>query len=91
MEKSGEGKQEGCAKAQDSWPPTRHCPSWPKGQEIEISTTGRDCKFQCRIQKSKNILPFNVSKVFKIKLGGLPSARNLQVFILIAWISVNYN
>ena len=45
-EKSGEGKQEGCAKAQDGWPPTRppHCTSWLKGQETEISTAGTDCK-----------------------------------------------
>ena len=29
LEKSGEGKQEGCAKAQDGWPPTPHCaPGW---------------------------------------------------------------
>ena len=39
-----EGKQEGCAKAQDGWPPTPHCTSWLKGQETEISTAGTDCK-----------------------------------------------
>ena len=44
LEKSGEGKQEGCAKAQDGWPPTPHCTSWLKGQETEISTASRDCK-----------------------------------------------
>ena len=44
LEKSGEGKQEGCAKAQDGWPPTPHCTSWLKGQETEISTAGTDCK-----------------------------------------------
>ena len=49
LEKSGEGKQEGCAKAQDGWPPAPHCTSWLKGQETEISTAGRDCKVQCCI------------------------------------------
>ena len=44
LEESGEGKQEGFAKAQDGWPPTPHCISWLKGQEMEISTAGRDCK-----------------------------------------------
>ena len=44
LEKSGEGKQEGCAKAQDGWPPTPHCTSWLKGQETEISNAGTDCK-----------------------------------------------
>ena len=45
MAKSGEGKQEGCAKAQDGWPPPPpHCTSWLKGQETEISTAGTDCK-----------------------------------------------
>ena len=44
LEKSGEGKQEGWAKAQDGWPPTPHCTSWLKGQETEISTAGTDCK-----------------------------------------------
>ena len=44
LEKSGEGKQEGCAKVQDGWPSTLHCTSWLKGQETEISTAGRDCK-----------------------------------------------
>ena len=40
LEKSGEGKQEGCAKAQDNWPPAPHCTSWLKGYETEISTVG---------------------------------------------------
>ena len=31
LEKSGEGKQEGCAKAQDGWPPTPHCTSLAEG------------------------------------------------------------
>ena len=44
LEKSGEGKQEGCAKAQDGWPPTPRCTSWLKDQETDISTVGRDCK-----------------------------------------------
>ena len=44
LEKSGEGKQEGCAKAQVGWPPAPHCTSWLKGQETEISTAGTDCK-----------------------------------------------
>ena len=44
LEKSGEDKQEGCAKAQDGWPPTPRCTSWLKGQETEISTAGTDCK-----------------------------------------------
>ena len=44
LKKSGEGKQKGCAKAQDGWLPAPHCTSWLKGQETEISTAGRDCK-----------------------------------------------
>jgi hypothetical protein len=44
LEKSGEGKQEGCAKAQDGWPPAPHRTSWLKGHETEISTVGLDLK-----------------------------------------------
>ena len=44
LEKSGEGKQEGYARAQDVWPPTTHCISWLKGHETEISTAGSDLK-----------------------------------------------
>ena len=44
LEKSGEGKQEGCAKAQNGWPPTFHCTSWLKGHETEISTVGLNLK-----------------------------------------------
>ena len=44
LEKSGEGKQEGCVKTQDSWPPTPHYTSWLKGHETEISTAGLDLK-----------------------------------------------
>ena len=32
LEQTGEGKQEGCVKAQDGWPPTPHYTSWLKGQ-----------------------------------------------------------
>ena len=53
-----EGKQEGCAKAHDSWPPTPHCTSWLKDQGIEISTASRDCNVQCRILY---LLPFAYS------------------------------
>ena len=31
MEKSGEGKHEGCATVQDGWPSTLHCTCWLKG------------------------------------------------------------
>jgi hypothetical protein len=41
---SGEGKQEGCAKAQDGWPHTSHCTSWLKGLEAEISIIGLNFK-----------------------------------------------
>ena len=44
LEKSGEGKQEGCVKAKDGWPPTPHCTSWLKGHETEISTAGLNLK-----------------------------------------------
>ena len=36
--------KEGCAKAQDGWPPTPHCTSWLKGLETEINTAGLDLK-----------------------------------------------
>ena len=32
--------QEGCVKAQGGWLPSRHCPSWLKGLETEISDAG---------------------------------------------------
>ena len=44
LEKPAEGKQEGCAKAHDGWPPALHCTSWLKGHETEISTAGLDFK-----------------------------------------------
>ena len=45
LEKSGEGKQEGCVKEQDGWPlAPPHCTSWLKGHETEISTAGLDLK-----------------------------------------------
>jgi len=44
LEKSGEGKEEGCVKAQDGWPPASHCTFWLKGHEMDISTAGLDLK-----------------------------------------------
>ena len=44
LEKSGEGKQEGCVKAQDGWSPNPHCTSLLKGHQTEISTTSLDLK-----------------------------------------------
>ena len=61
LEKSGEGKQEGCVKAQDGWP---HPPI--KGHETEISNAGLDLKGLVqsylidqvmKIQSSKPVLP----------------------------------
>ena len=42
--KSVEGKQEGCVKALDGWPPAPHCTSWLKGHDTETSTAGLDLK-----------------------------------------------
>ena len=43
LEKHGEGKQGGCAKALHGWvqpPPPPYYNSWVKGHEMEISTAG---------------------------------------------------
>ena len=40
LEKFGEGKQEGCAKAQDGLPPSSHCTFWLNYHETEMSTAG---------------------------------------------------
>ena len=42
MEKYAKGKQGGCTKAQDFWPPALNCNSWPKGHKVEISTASLD-------------------------------------------------
>ena len=42
MEKNGKGKQGGCAKAQDFWPPAPHCNSLPKGEKVEMSSVSLD-------------------------------------------------
>jgi hypothetical protein len=38
LKKSGEGKEEGCVKAQYVWASTSHCTFWLKCREMEIST-----------------------------------------------------
>ena len=45
LEKSGEGKQEGCAKAEDGSPLIILCAYWLKGHNTEISIASRDCGF----------------------------------------------
>ena len=58
LEKSGEGKQEGCAKKGDGWPPNPDCTSWLKGQKRRSAPPVGTAKF--------NAIFFPLPLLFKV-------------------------